>query len=405
MIQVPFGVAGLVELDVPQDGLIADCWSIRRQPLDDPAAATAAAVDSPLEFPSIKQAIVPGDRVVVAIGADVPCIRQVISGLLHVLEAGAVAPEDICLLSADEATHTQLQAALELGEQGLGCHKLHARLRVSRHQPDVREALGYLAADRQSRPLYFNRDLLDADVVIPVGVLRCPDSWQYAGVHGALYPAFCDTATCAAEASRNRLGDRQSILKSAGEAAWLIGTQFTVQILPGPGDSVLQVLAGECAAVEREGERLCELAWRHSIRDRGQLVVATIEGAEESQTWDNVARAVFVAKQAAADAADIVLCTELSDDPLAREPTRPTAAPAEETQEASARELAVLSLDAGDRRVYLLSHLPDEVVERLGAAPLGEPADVLRMSRRSPSCVLIRNAHRTTIQVASPTTT
>ncbi|NIP84393.1 MAG: hypothetical protein GTO03_02075, partial [Planctomycetales bacterium] len=87
-----------------QDALVAVCGRPRHAALDDPAAAVAAALVDPVEFPSLATAIVPGDRIAVALGVGVPSAAELVAGVVRaLLEAGAAA-EDISVLRPAEQT-------------------------------------------------------------------------------------------------------------------------------------------------------------------------------------------------------------------------------------------------------------------------------------------------------------
>jgi len=89
--------------------------------------------------------------------------------------------------------------------------------------------------------------------------------------------------------------------KEASHALWLLGIQFVVQVIPGPQESVVDVIAGQVDAVaQRSGQRFAEV-WRGAIPEPADLVVACLDGGEEQQTWDNVIRALALASEVVAD--------------------------------------------------------------------------------------------------------
>ena len=67
-----YGVQEALELDLPADRLIACCGAPADCSLGDVEAATSAALESPLDFPPLSRAVVPGDHVVLALDHDVP---------------------------------------------------------------------------------------------------------------------------------------------------------------------------------------------------------------------------------------------------------------------------------------------------------------------------------------------
>src|SRR5204862_2307180 len=128
------------------------------------------------------------------------------------------------------------------------------------------------------------------------GTLRLEDSLGYLGVHGGLYPTFADEAArdrFRAPISADATVHQRLRREEADEAAWMLGAQLIIQVIPGPGDTVLHVLAGESHAVTKRGKSLCTAAWKFKVPRRASLVVAGVEGGPEQQTWENFARALF----------------------------------------------------------------------------------------------------------------
>ncbi|MCO6459357.1 MAG: DUF2088 domain-containing protein, partial [Pirellulaceae bacterium] len=371
----------------------------------DLAAAVAAALDAPLEYPPLRQALVPGDRVAIGLEAGLPRADCVLAGIVNTLLEGAIEPADICVVFA-------------AGDRGAGAAGLLAELPgplrseidVQVHDPEDQASLAYLAASREGKPIYLNRTLCDADVVIPVGLVRLHETLSYVGVHGGLFPTFSDAATqqrFRAPSSTNWQSLRKRRRDEADEAAWLLGAHFTVQLVPGPGDRVLQVLAGDAAAVERQGAELCASAWRYESPARAKLVVATLEGGSAEQTWDNVARALFSASRIVDDDGAIVLCTDLD---LPPGPALRQLASLEDDQvvlHGLMRDrsldalLATLLLQTRQRaQVFLLSRLEGDVVENLGLGYVECEDDVERLCQRYESCILLANAHRASVELA-----
>lgn len=387
--ELTYGVGERVRVDLPPE-LVVDYSQPRGQVLADPVAAVEAAVNGPLEFPPLAQATVPGDRIVIALDRGVPSAAAVVAGTVRGLLRGPVQPEDIEIVVADPLDADPSPTA-SLPEA------LRRAIRVTVHDPVKSTGLAYLAASRDGKPIYFNRAIDDADVVIPIGQLRLDSAWGYVGVHGCLYPRFSDTATQDRFRRSGADWTKQQRMRreEADEAAWLLGVQFTVQVAPGPGNSLLHVLAGEAHAVAAEGRRLCEAAWLHQPAQRAQLVVAAIEGGPAEQTWENFTRALEVASRAVADGGVIVLCTRLHD---RDEPVTAEAIDADSTEAdlASARRIAskLLARTQQHAQIFLLSDLDGELVEDMGLGYVAEPEEVTRLSRRFPSCMLLGSAQR-----------
>jgi nickel-dependent lactate racemase len=187
--------------------------------------------------------------------------------------------------------------------------------------------------------------------------------------------------------------------RDAEQVTWLLGVLFSVQVVPGPADSVLYVLAGRLERVLERGRQLARQAWEFDVPRRADLVVAAIEGGGPQQTWDNVGRAVAAARRVVNDHGVIALCTELTETPGS---VLRMAAEAESSEQVLRRlhkrkspditvaEQWACALERG--RIYLLSRLNPEDVEGIGAAHVASAVEMGRLIDRSNSCVLLSNA-------------
>jgi nickel-dependent lactate racemase len=225
-----------------------------------------------------------------------------------------------------------------------------------------------------------------------------------------LFPAFSDEETqkrFRAPSSADWTAHRRRRHEEADEAAWLLGVQFTIQIAPGPGNSLLHVLAGDAQAVAKQGRALCEAAWRFQPDRRASLVVATIEGGREHQTWENLGRALFAASQAVDDGGAIVLCTNLDCKPGPALQRLTSMRDADSLLHELRRDRssdatpAALLAEMRDRvQVYLLSGLDAGFVEELGVGCVSGTEEVSRLTQQHKSCILLGNAHHAVLAAA-----
>lgn len=401
-LQLRYGADSTLEIDLDAGALVAACHTPRGDVLSDPKAATAAALAKPLDFPPLLQAVIPGDRVVLALAGAVPQGPAIVAAVVaDVIEAG-VAPGDICILRAatDPSSADGLRLALPADYRD--------QIEILAHDPAHRDRLSYLAANPEGDAIYVNRRLFDADVVLPIGCVRLASTPSYFGVNGTLYPTFSDSPTLDRFAASAIESDSDEIARrrhEADEVAWLLGVLLTIQVVPAAGGGVLHVVAGNPESVERRGGELCRMAWEFKVPRCAELVIAAIEGGDEQQTWENLGRALAAASRAVADDGAIALCTELSSPPgpalqwigRARDLSGALRQIRKEhsPDAAAAHELAT-ALTRG--RVYLLSRLDESVVEELGMAPVTTAADIARLAKRHASSILLGNA-----QYAQPT--
>jgi nickel-dependent lactate racemase len=400
-----YGEGEALHIDPPPEARLTDLTAPPGKPLADPAAAVQSALADPLDFPPITRATVRGDRVVLAVDSGVPQLPAVVAGAVRALLAGDVFTEDITIVLAPANSKRVEEKPTSLLPPGIA-----AEVKIAEHDPGDHESLSYLAASKENRPIYVNRLLFDADVVLPIGCLRPDTALGYLGVCGGVFPAFSDEETRQRFRSTNWAESevhRRRYQQESDEASWLLGVQLILQVVPGLGDTILHVLAGQGASVAERGRRLCEDAWTHQIPERAGLVVASIEGSREEQTWDNFARALFTALLAVSDDGAIVLCTDLRCEPgpaLQR-----LAVP--DDDEAILRDIrrdrsrdavsASLVVEARNRaKVYLMSGLDEATVEDLGVGFVTREEEINRLARQFDSCILLANAHRAMLRAA-----
>ncbi|MBA4018678.1 MAG: hypothetical protein C0483_16045 [Pirellula sp.] len=429
-VHVRYGASGNLTIPLDGDRLIGKCGcadaaatpaAVAGQPFAELESAEFVAhlrqaLASPLEFPDLAHSVVVGDHVTIVVEPGVPRSRDIVEAAAEQLIAGGVALEDITVLHVDgemlQGAQVRGAAALvAVGESGgtsastsAEQHMLRSEprvLRTERHDPADRGKLGYLGNTRSGRPVYLNRLLTDADMVVAIGCYRGPESWAYRGVYGALYPTFSDTAALQRFRNAHLLdNEAEAFPKSQQEVelvGWQSGVQATVQVIPGPGGKAA-VVAGEIQAVARKAAASWSAMWSETFASRADLVVAAL-GGEAAQTWNDVGRALAGALQVVDDGGAIALCTELSELPgkameaLARIDDRDTAQ-AEIRKVRPLDAFAALMLDRAQRRVrvYFLSKLDPSIVEELGMAPVDGPADVERLATRRKSCIVLCDA-------------
>ncbi len=396
-----YGRASTLELEVAPQTLLADALPAPGV-LADPMAATIAALSNPRQYPPLSQSVVPGDRVVIAAQADIPCLPAIVAGVTSVLDQAGLEQENRRVVLADTSSTA--------GEGRSVDGDTLAGLAWEWHDPSDKSALCYLAAEESGAPIYLNRHLCDADVIIPIGLLRPRGALGYLGLHSGLFPAFSDVATrqrFSGWTAQAVLAARKKLRREAIEVDWLLGLQLAMQIVAGPGDTVRHVLAGLLSELREEGRALAEAAWACACPQRADFVVAAIGGGPSEQTWTNFARALHAALQVSMPGGTIVLCTEIRCRPGASL-QRLSGSDDDErlwrrlhsdhTDDAAAA--ALLLEHRQSQHIYLLSELDAAVVEAWGIGSVQDPREISRLSEHAASCLLLDDAHRTVVRLA-----
>ena len=184
----------------------------------DVTGATIDALQHPDDFPALEAAIVPGDRVALAIDPGVPQINEIIRGVMKVISQTNAGGVDIVLW--DEATD-------ETAEQLR--HETDAACEVTRHISDARESLRYLAADESADPIYLNRRLVDADFILPIVTARPLDKLSGYDLSG-IFPTLSDSATRIRHREARSLCSKTAANREPPHLAWLLGVQLQLGV-------------------------------------------------------------------------------------------------------------------------------------------------------------------------------
>ncbi len=402
-----YGESARLRLDFAPGMLIADCAG---PPLAEHSAIEMAshAFQTPLDFPPIRRATVPGDRIVIALSPGVQEAPEIIAALLPQLLSGGAAAENISVVRSPVDVQT---GAIDPRSK-LGADQREV-VGFETHDPTDRNLLSYLAADAQGEPIYMNRSICDADLVIPIGSFHPEYLERGSGKsepwNDTLYPTFADRKTIdhlAPSGVPLTTGQHLHRQKQVDQIAWLLGVQFTVQVVPGSEQKVSAVLAGSPDAVFQAGREQFASAWRPKLPQRADLVIAAIGGTHAEQNWTNVGSALESALNLITDGGAVVLCTELNSEvgPALRQLIE--AGDSESAHHRLRKQrtpdapLARLLAEVQDRNtIYLLSRLDEAIVTPLGFAHVSSPEEIVRLASRYNTCILVADAQYARPQV------
>lgn len=394
-LRIEYGTTGQLTWETGADADVQ--WKPGPAALARPIDAVREALAAPLEYPALAAALVPGDRVVMALDPGLPGLADVLTGIWSVLAEAGIRPEDLLLLQPASLTPRQ-----SLDPRSALPAEIRAAVGWQMHQPAADNSTGYLATSLSGERVYLARELLDADFVLPVGRLGFDPVLGYRGAASLFYPGLSSPdAFVRAHGqghSELRPEDDRPLRQLIDEAAWLLGVQFGVQVIPS-ATGIAAVLAGSLEATIREGRRQLDIGWRITQHERRETVLVSVRPAAGPTTWDEVGAALEVARKLVTRGGRIVLLTDLeatpgpgvemvrnrrspSDalQPLRRE-SPPDLVPA--TQWTQAADWASL---------YLLSRLESNLAEDLFAIPLENEREVQRLLGGAEDCLAIAGA-------------
>ncbi len=391
-----------LDLETPAERVVA-CW---RGPEGlkpgEVGSAIGQALEAPRDFPALREMIVPGDRVALAVDPTIPVPGLVVEQVATVLEA-AGGDRDALTVVMPGTTPAQEEG------QRLG------GVRVAVHDPDDRAGIAYLASTREGRRVYLNRLLTDADVVLPVGRLGYDSDLGFRGPWSVLFPGLSNRETLRNFRDHALPQPGIGMLTGPGararldesiEVSWLLGTQFYLGIIPS-ARGVLDVVAGRDAAVREQGIAVVEREWKLEAPSRAELVVAGVGGAESPATLAEIAAALETATQLVQHGGKIVVLSRAAgaigpavqrlmglDDP--REFTAALRGHEADEDAPIARRIAQATAWCD---VFLSSALDPETVEALSIVPLERPDQARRLAASSGSVTIVSRAELTYARV------
>jgi nickel-dependent lactate racemase len=358
-----------------------------------------AALQSPLEFPPLSQAVVPGDRVVVALDRSTPGAATLVRCVWDCLAARGVSPEDVLVIhpaTVDASPCPDPRGLLPAGAR--------REVRWACHDAEAPGACTYLASTAVNERIYLARELVDADVVVSVGAMAYDPVLGYRGTHSVLYPGLSSQEAIrrAHGLGHDELGpdDARGLRQTIDEVGWLLGVQFTLQVIPAGQGGVADVLAGASDAVLRKGKTLLRRRWHVRLPERPRTVVLAVDATAYASPWWSLGAALDVGRRIVARHGRILVLTDLSTAPvgggwnLLRDSRTPRDAfqPLRAAAPDDLIPATSLAKAVDWANVHLLSRLPTELVEELFMAPLGETEDVDRLLDQDERCVLLESA-------------
>lgn len=386
---------GRLELDVDDDRLVG-AWS-------GPAAIGPDAflervrrsLEQPLDFPPLGRSVVPGDRVVLPVDPAVPALGRVVGSVAEVLQAAGV-----------EAIRAVGTGPLPAS----GRDDWPDSVAFEAHDPEAADPAGmaYLANTGGGRRVYLHRELTEADVVVPIGLLGFDPIVGYRGPWSTLFPGLSDAETSRSYRGRAAsggatVGERGPALDESAEVSWLLGCLFQIGVMPAASGAA-GVIAGAEGPVREAGVRAIDDAWTFRPESRADLVVVGVGCAGVPSGLDDLAGALATATGLVRRGGKIAVLSKVAgplgpavgrlaglDDPIRGARQALKGAEAEPDYLAALRIAEALAW----ADVYLLSDLDDDAVDDLAMIPLSRPEEARRLVQASPSCIVVSRAERT----------
>lgn len=250
----------------------------------DLAQTIDATLATPRDYPCLTQAVIPEDHVAIVVDPDTPAWTELVNATGRQLCQAGVAREAI-----------QVILNQPLPPEAVASAAAKIEFPLCDHETILSGKRTYLASTAEGDRIYLPAALVDADCVVTISRFGFDEQWGYRGTHSTIYPAL------ASEADRQRLqgkshqelkpensrGQRQTI----DEIGWLLGLQYTVQVIPATSGEVGHLLCGACDSVFQRGVELLNESWRATVSQRAETVVIALAGGAAQTPWSALSRA------------------------------------------------------------------------------------------------------------------
>lgn len=356
------------------------------------------ALLSPLGLPEPARCVVPGDTVAIVLDPETPNAIDLLGAVCEQLQAVPDVGVTLSLLLPPDPANTGWSRLVEQ----IPVH-LQQQLTVHMHDPAETAQLSYLASSAAGDRVYLNRRICDADLLVTIGIVCFDSLVGYRGTTSGIFPGFSDADAIqqARTQGHPELTPEQPrpYRQLIDEVGWLLGTQFSLQIVPGPDDSPLAILAGLPEEVMTAGKELVDSTWRIKPRTQADAVVLSVP-CNATSGWKQFGSAIEFATKLVRQDGRIIVVADLSVPegpgasllrrcqdpeellkPLRREPCE------------DAVEITQLINTLRHARVYLYSNIPTEIVEELGIIAIEDEAELNRLTTAAQSCVALPNAN------------
>lgn len=349
-----------------------------------------SALDKPLEYPGVERAVVPGDRIAIVVDPETPCWPEIVAALRKRLLSAGIEGDAIRVVLNREINEQDLPANLSPATVGT----------IISHSEAMKGRSVYLASTAEGQRIYLPEEIGEADFVISVGPFGYDERWGYRGTCSIVYPSF----TSKEEQEKFHAGSQQDLTpetsrgarQTIDEVGWLLGLQYTVQVIPSGSGKLGHVISGANDAVYREAINLLDRYWRIQNKKRVETVVISLPTEPGCNLWHAITRTCHAARSLVQAHGRVMLLTDLKE--LPRELIDPLTMCDDlsdalrllnslDSPEAKALH-AMVSL-AQSSRLYLLSELEPDLLENLYCIPLSSQDEMRKAIQGADSCSLL----------------
>jgi len=267
------------------------------------------ALQSPLGYPGLNAATIPGDHIVFALGRDIVDTATILQAVIDYFQANELTDRYVQFLLPSNFADDALAKLQDIAKS----HKFVTS--VVRHDPGDAKAHAFLTSNHDNRAIVLSRPLCDADVVIPVHRALDPKTFRNFGPFSVIYPEYTDAD------SRRRWNSpgfvtrperRKRRINDVEEVRQLMGVVYSLALLPGRDFAVQSAWFGEAELVSQASQSFLAEHWNGQLEKQPGVVLAQLGGTKEQQTWENAARVLSNVEHVVPSNGAVVLCCDIN---------------------------------------------------------------------------------------------
>lgn len=373
----------------------------------DTVTAVAAALADPHGFLPLVDMLVPGDHLAIALEPGLPQCDAIVQGVLEAIRLCELGKVEVVVADSIDG-----QSLLLLR------NTLPDNVQLTVHRRGDRTNERYLAADESAEPIRVNLSLVDADFVLPIGVMRVTDPLVGGPAGDALFPAMVDQGQLtrlhrstlrAIEKRENYHNDLAA--DQAQQVRWALGVQLMMAVEVTASGNVGRVIASSPESLRDAIRTHFAATHRGGEQTGADVVVACVDGGSSQQSIENLTRAALAGRSYASPSGAVVLVTDLKslgypdgseetlDAPSQSEPQddhheSQALETAGTSQSGFARKLLreLINQIDSSRRYLLWSGCEPEGAEAFGFGVITDAAALARLVNHHGNCCCIRAA-------------
>ena len=395
-VKLNYGSTGEFRCEIPTERVI---WYHQAPAaLEDVLLKTQQALNNPLELPPLNLAIVPGDKITVIVDYQTPAVSEIINSLWSYFSSCGIEAGDVTILQSPTA-----QSDLQQKLKDAVAPELQEKAQWVAHDPEAKETHGYLGTSAGGERVYLSKHLLEADFILPIEQVSFDPLIGYAGGGSSIYPGFSSQEAIVKSRGQSHReltpAESRPLRQLIDEVAWMLGLQYSLQVIPASGQGVADIVFGSNEAAFRKGKELLDQYWKLEPSYKAEVVVIAVESGPAGHQWNQLGSVLETARNLVTQDGRVVLLTQIDAEfgeglrilSHCHEPLD-AIKPLRDRQPDDLVAATQIALTSDWALISLLSKASSNDVEDLFVIPIEDEAEVQRMLKTDENVTFIASA-------------